>query len=255
MDHTLNISHQLQNAHNCSLIFTKSTMHIQGESPNLCVVGIWQMNANIKKQACKHDVHVGGHLLMCTSFVDFRAHNQDVRKCRIFNLQDRQVVWFREIMRTFSWFRRWKKIGNTMKLSGDIDVRKTTLCLNVGCTAILSNVCSEMYINVWSWLALVDIYVMITQLGSKLKFCAVMGAYTNEEMWEMVVIFGECNRSVVAAANEYARHFPNSRHQIIDHVNHRLQETGIFISHRARVRTRTVTADAACAAVLAFFHT
>ncbi len=60
--------------------------NIEGESPNLCVVGILEMNANIKN---KHANMI--YMLGTSAHVHFRTfeHNQGVRKCRTFNLQDR----------------------------------------------------------------------------------------------------------------------------------------------------------------------
>lgn len=62
--------------------------------------------------------------------------------------------------------------------------------------------------------------------------------YTNREYAEMVVLYGECDRSARETATVYARRFPNRRHPnhttILGLVN-RLFETGSVDRRRADV--------------------
>lgn len=77
--------------------------------------------------------------------------------------------------------------------------------------------------------------------------------FTNEEMVDMILIYGECRKNARAAQQLYAERFPNRQHpshQSFINTTERLLNTG-SLSARQRLRGRSVTHEGAEVAVLA----
>ena len=77
--------------------------------------------------------------------------------------------------------------------------------------------------------------------------------FTNEEMVDMLLIYGEYFRNAKQAEQRYAERFPERRHPTrptFTNIVSRLRETG-NLSPRKRIRNKTVTNEAAEVAVLA----
>ena len=77
--------------------------------------------------------------------------------------------------------------------------------------------------------------------------------FTNEEMVDMLLIYGECFQNAKQAEQRYAERFPERRHPTrptFTNIVSRLRETG-SLSPRKRIRNKTVTNEAAEVAVLA----
>ena len=77
--------------------------------------------------------------------------------------------------------------------------------------------------------------------------------FTNEEMVDMLLIYGECFQNAKQAEQRYAERFPERRHPTrptFTNIVSRLRETG-SLSPRKRIRNKTVANEAAEVAVLA----
>ena len=77
--------------------------------------------------------------------------------------------------------------------------------------------------------------------------------FTNEEMVDMLLIYGEYFRNAKQTEQRYAERFPEIRHPTrptFTYIVSRLRETG-SLSPRKRIRNKTVTNEAAEVVVLA----
>ena len=85
------------------------------------------------------------------------------------------------------------------------------------------------------------------------NFYAFEMVFTNEEMVDMLLIYGKCFQNAKQAEQRYAGRFPKRRHPTrptFSNIVSRHRETG-SLSPRNRIRNKTVTNEAAEVAVLA----